>query len=104
MIIGLLLGLVLIIVIFSIVWAVLVQIGTIRSQAFLFPSWIWGLVGLFFLLLLLSWILRLIFGGPWRHGPWQEARAERILKRRYARGEISREQYKRMMKDIRESD
>jgi len=58
-----------------------------------FSSWGWSLVGLFFFIWFLSWIFRM----PWHDGYRHE---ERILRRRYARGEITEAQFKRMMKTL----
>jgi uncharacterized membrane protein len=61
-------------------------------------GWIWRVIGIVLLLWFVSWI----FVWPWRHRYWGEEREIRILRRRYARGEITRAQFKRMMKDLRE--
>ncbi len=66
------------------------------QQPVLFSSWIWKLVALLFLLWFLSWIFR----WPWHHGHWDGEREIRILRRRYARGEISREEFLEMKKDL----
>ena len=63
-------------------------------------GWVWDLIGLLVLLM----IIRGILGWPWRHGLWSEERESRILRRRYARGEITEAQFKRMMKTLREND
>lgn len=62
-------------------------------------GWAWGLLGLFFVLLFLSWVFR----WPLMHGRWHMhgRRAEEILRRRYARGEITQAQFRRMMKELR---
>jgi uncharacterized membrane protein len=75
----------------------------------MFPShWLWTLIGLFFLIWFVSWIFR----WPWhyrRHGYWRghehdAGREIRILRRRYARGEITEAEFKRMMKVLKEED
>jgi len=93
------------IIVFSIVFGIV--FGLVASfinggvfSVFAFPSWIWNLIGLLFFLWLLSWIFR----WPWRHRYFGEEHAIRILRRRYARGEISEAQYKRMMKTLREKN
>jgi hypothetical protein len=74
-----------------------IVLGLIFSFGFGFFrfNWIWDLIGL----LLLIWFLSWIFRWPWHHYRHEE----RILRRRYARGEINRTQFKRMMKDLKES-
>jgi uncharacterized membrane protein len=62
-------------------------------------GWAWRLIGIVLLLWFVSWI----FVWPWRHNYFGGERAMRILRRRYARGEISRAQFKRMMKDLQGS-
>ena len=57
---------------------------------------LWNIVGLFVLLWFVSWIFR----WPTRRY-WYE---ERILRRRYARGEISETQFKRMTKVLKDSE
>ncbi len=65
---------------------------------------------LFFLFFIFGWFRRWGWGGwGWRgypmYGGWgyyHDGAAE-ILRRRYAQGEISKEQFDRMMQDIRES-
>ncbi len=76
-------------------------------QMVYFP-WMW-IIPLLFFLLFLSIIIRLIFWGslgyPYRrryrrwYGP-EEEDAQDILEKRYARGEITREQYQQMMDDL----
>ena len=75
----------------------------------MFPAhWFWSLIGLFVLIWFVSWIFR----GSWhRHGHgywsdhWHDAGREiRILRRRYARGEITEAEFRRMMKVLKEED
>lgn len=58
-----------------------------------------GFGGLFFLLLigLLVWALARGFGP----GPTSSGSPEEILKQRYARGEVDREEYERRLTDLR---
>lgn len=66
-------------------------------------GWIWGLVGLFFVIWVFSWA----FGGAWGHSRryyrrnyWYRDEAHDILRERYARGEITREQFDQMTRDL----
>jgi putative membrane protein len=69
----------------------------------------WGWIGLGMLHMLLFWVLvvlgivaltRWLAGGSVRDGP---ARAIDILKARYARGELTKEQFEQMKRDIGEA-
>ena len=81
-----------------------------NSTALIFDpwSWIWNLIGLFFFLWVLFFIVRFFFR-PWRWHDhhhmhdwnwWEHDRAEEILRERYAKGEITKEQLDKMMDDI----
>lgn len=64
-------------------------------------GWVWSLVGVVFLL----WFLSFFFGGWWwrphRYGWWVEPQDPvQILRVRYARGEITKDQYDEMMRDL----
>jgi uncharacterized membrane protein len=76
-----------------------------------FPAWIISLV---IIVVILSFVMRMVFwtvfGPQWRHyrrwkrkyGPnWVGDEAEEILDQRYARGEITREQYLQMIEDLK---
>jgi uncharacterized membrane protein len=71
--------------------------GMMRPM-FFFSNWVWDIIGIFFLLWFISWIAT----WPWHNKYWHEEREIRILRRRYARGEISEAQFKRMMKNLSE--
>lgn len=62
-------------------------------------GWIWmvisGLVGLSILLIILGLFIRWV-----RYGFGYGGREYRILRQRYARGEITKEQYDQMLKDL----
>ena len=57
-----------------------------------------GIFMIFFWVLVIVIIISLVKKG----GSGEKETAEEILKKRYARGEISREEFERMIKDIRE--
>lgn len=69
-----------------------------------------GVVGLFFmilfwgvLILLAVWLVKTLFNSSSQSQPPQSGQREdagEILERRYARGEITRDQYKMMREDI----
>lgn len=67
-------------------------------------GWVWGLFAVFFIFWAFSWVFSpfgwrrgFYYGGPWA---WQERDPLEILKMRYARGEITQEQYLRMKQDL----
>jgi uncharacterized membrane protein len=67
----------------------------------------WGLLGTVIVILFLLWLISWVFGmaGTHRHRHWDwdnSDRATSILKRRYARGEISESEFKKMMKNLKE--
>jgi len=71
-----------------------------------FPTgfgWVGALFSLFFLFWVLSWFFR-PWGWGWgyrrRYGWWRNDDAERILGERYARGEITKDQFEQMMRDL----
>ncbi len=72
-------------------------------------GWLWGLVMLIFWLLVLAgivflvlWVLRAYRRGEAAPPSGGTSRALEILKERYARGELTREQYDQMRRDILE--
>jgi hypothetical protein len=89
-------------VIFSVVIVVIV-INIVFNFAFerasmFYPDWLWSLFGLLVFVWFMSWIFR-----PWRYyGYFGRDHEMRILRRRYARGEITEAQLKRMMKTLKE--
>lgn len=76
--------------------------GTVGARFFFFP---FGWFGAIFLFFGFFWVLRWFFW-PWRwHGrPYWRYRDDAlyILRERYARGEISKEQYDQMMRDLQQ--
>lgn len=73
-----------------------------RGGFFPFP---FGWLGGIFLILIVFWIARWIFW-PWGRGwyRYEHRSAESILKERYARGDITKEQFQQMMLDLRKDD
>jgi putative membrane protein len=69
---------------------------------FFFP-FNFGWLGAIFLIFIVFWIARWFFW-PWRGGyysyRYQSRNAESILKERYAKGEITKEQFEQMMRDL----
>jgi len=69
------------------------------------PGWhmggmaLWWLIGLAVVVGFAWWIARM--GGSSGAGSAGDASPETILKRRYARGEIDREEYERRLSDLR---
>lgn len=62
-----------------------------------------GWLGGIFLIFIVFWIAKWFFW-PWRGGyyshRYQHGNAESILKERYAKGEITKEQFQQMMRDL----
>jgi len=71
------------------------------------PGMMSGLFGGIIMILIIVLIIRLIIRGGHHHGHWHDyyhdenkSGALDILKERYARGEITKEQYDNMKKDL----
>jgi putative membrane protein len=66
------------------------------------------IIGFIFVVFLVMMALRFIFGAPMGHhmgdgmGRMGYSSAEEILRQRYARGEVTKEQYDQMLRDLRE--
>lgn len=58
---------------------------------------VWWIVGI----VVLTWLVRLATGSHGGPGARSEDAPEQILKRRYASGEIDREEYQRRLEDLR---
>ena len=80
----------------------------IRPTPFGTFGWIWALFWLLVFFLFVSWMVRISVWGVWggyyggrhsgRHWRWDPA--AQIVRERFARGEITREQYEQMMRDL----
>ena len=65
-----------------------------------------GIIGFFFLCFLGFIALRFLAGGSMGHRSyhrWDRVDAEEILRQRYARGEITKEQFDQMQRDLRDA-
>ncbi len=74
-----------------------------------YPWWGWGFgwIGIFFVFFLIFGLMRFAFWGPRWWGGYRgygtygrQNEAYHILRERYARGEITKEQYEAMMRDL----
>ena len=66
-------------------------------------GWIWIPFALFFLFLAFRWIFW-PWGWGYRSGYWTGDDAYYILKKRFTKGEITREQFERMSRDLQEPE
>jgi putative membrane protein len=83
-----------------------------RPVGFYYPFFFpfhFGWLGAIFLIFIVFWIARWLFFGPWRRGggyysypPQQRADAASIVRERYAKGEITKEQFEQMMRDLKQ--
>ena len=65
-------------------------------------GWIWGLLWLGLLAFIAYLIYRAVLGSRHLNESKQEDRSLRILKERYAKGELDKEAYEQMKKDLGE--
>lgn len=82
--------------------------NTVTSMPIYYPGqfwmpffWVWPLVGVFFVV----WVIGWAFSWPWRSRGSRYGRrwgdpAHQILRERYARGEITKDQFDQMMRDL----
>jgi putative membrane protein len=65
-----------------------------------------GVIGFVLVCFLVMMAFRFTAWGPWNHrmgcGMGGSQEAEEILRQRYARGEVTKEQYDQMLRDLRE--
>lgn len=66
--------------------------------------WGWGLLGLVIAVLVIWGVTRAMASGGERSGVTAEDDAERTLRRRFAEGEITREEFEARLKVLRDSD
>jgi putative membrane protein len=82
-----------------------------RPGGFDYPSFFpfhFGWLGTIFLIFIVILVARWLFFWPWRGGGYysyphqQRADAASIVRERYAKGEITKEQFEQMMRDLRQ--
>jgi uncharacterized membrane protein len=61
---------------------------------------LWNIIGI----LVLIWVILWFFRMPYYHGHFEHAMEMRIIRRRYARGEITQAQFKRMIRDLQKHE
>lgn len=89
----------------SIIFFVPRSVGTFYPL-FPFSPFHFGILGVIFLIFIIFWIARWLFR-PWRgryHTWYREDDAHEIIRERYAKGEITKEQFEQMMRDLRLHD
>lgn len=75
-----------------------------RPMGYFFP-FSFGWLGAIFLIFIIFWIAKWFFW-PWRGGYYSyryQHNAESIVKERYAKGEITKEQFEQMMRDLEQA-
>jgi putative membrane protein len=65
--------------------------------------WLWGIAMMALLVLLIVWLIRSTTGGPAQTPPSSDPknRAREILAERYARGEVTTEEYRERVEQLR---
>ena len=66
-------------------------------------GWVWIPFGFFFLFFVFRWVFW-PWGWGYRRGYWTVDDAQYILRGRFARGEITKEQFEQMSRDLLESE
>ena len=82
-----------------------VYYGGLGTSSFNF-DWVWNIIGLLFVVWIFSMLIR---GGWWGRGyryrrRWYGNDEYQILRERYARGEITKEQFEQMTKDLQQHE
>ena len=104
-----LLGLLAFVVIIIALFALFNFVAPMPMRGYYFGFWPFfpfGIIGFFLVLFLIFGVFRWVFWGwGWRRGYYggyggYYADPKTILKRRYARGEITKEQFEQMMRDL----
>ena len=85
-------ALIIAIIVFTVIFNVILE-GSMH-----YDNWLWNLL----IIVLVIWIVSWLFRWPMNHY-WYHEREVMILRRRYARGEITETQFKRMMKILKNS-
>ncbi len=79
------------------------QPGPWTGPPFLFGfGWVWPIFGFFIVFLFLRWVFWPWHPYSYRYSHWSSSDAVSILRERYARGELTKEQFDRMMQDLRD--
>ncbi|MCI4347150.1 MAG: SHOCT domain-containing protein [Thermoplasmata archaeon] len=91
----------------AVLGALFVRAGTAPAHGFpffFFPGFVFGLLFLFWIAWsIVRWTVRPYWGwraGGWPYQPWGGDPALAIARQRYARGEISREEFGSLLKDL----
>lgn len=94
--------------IFSSIFAI-ISIPFNNYNYFMNPFWhvIGIIIAVFFIILIFKWLFRIrIYTGFYRYNnvnSWRSYKAEEILRRRYARGEITKKQFEEMLNELRKN-
>ena len=70
-------------------------------------GWVFGFFGFMLICFLVFMAIRFVAWGSLGHRSsyrWSSVNAEEILRQRYARGEITKEQFDQMLRDLREAN